>query len=129
MKSQKIKLSRIYINEYGEIVKHQSKITKIALHFCKILKVLPFIVSITLCALMIMEVCCFIGLVQSLMNLRQSGDTSVYLFLCVAIFLICLISLSIGDYLVKIEQPKAIEPKLSKLQKKLKNNSFDHLSY
>lgn len=124
MKTQKIKLSRTYVNEHGQLVKDYNAIEKVGIRARRMFKVLPFMVSFILCALLIMQVFCLIGLTKTVMNPTNTGDLGIYMFLCISISMICTLGFGIGWFLAEeVEQKTDIQTNQS--NHKSLNDEFD----
>ncbi|WP_026999272.1 hypothetical protein [Eisenibacter elegans] len=106
MKTQKSKLSRTYINQYGQIRKDYNTLEKVGLRISQIFKVLPFIVSVILCSLLVVQVFCLFGLLKTLFYPTNVDDLAVYMFLFIAISVICSLGFGIAWFLVEEKEDK-----------------------
>jgi hypothetical protein len=107
MKTQKNKLSRTYINQYGQICKDYNTLEKVGLRISQIFKVLPCIVSVILCSLLVVQVFYLFGLLKILFYPTNVGDLAVYMFLFIAISVICSLGFGIAWFLVEEKEDKA----------------------
>lgn len=127
MKNLKVKSqkkSRIYIDENGNLIKQYTQIEKFGIRLIKSFKALPFLISFLLFALIVIELCCFFGLLQVIAKHGNIGDIGIYAFLMCIIGLLLMIGIGIGWSLSEEQQQVANSPQIIKPYSKDKLNDY-----